>query len=63
MQNPYAQEAEKPTILLKDYVHKWMTTYKMHKLKPTSLTTYEKWLNAHILPAFGERSIASIIFG
>ena len=60
MQNPYAQEAEKPTILLKDYVHKWMTTYKMHKLKPTTLTTYEKWLNAHILPVFGERSIASI---
>ena len=60
MPNPFAQGAEKPSVLLKDYVHKWLTTYKQHKLKPTSLTTYEKWLNAHILPAFGERSIASI---
>ncbi|MBR3873008.1 MAG: site-specific integrase [Clostridia bacterium] len=60
MPNPFAQGAEKPSVLLKDYVHKWLTTYKQHKLKPTSLTTYEKWLNSHILPAFGERSIASI---
>lgn len=58
--HPQVLETTKPSVLLKDYVHKWMTTYKMHKLKPTSLTTYEKWLNAHILPAFGECSIASI---
>ena len=39
MPNPFAQGAEKPSVLLKDYVHKWLTTYKQHKLKPTSLTT------------------------
>ena len=60
MQNSQGQQPQKSSVLLKNYVHKWMTTYKMHKLKPTSLATYEKWLNAHILPAFGERSIASI---
>lgn len=60
MQNPQGRQPQKTSVLLKDYVHKWLTTYKMHKLKPTSLATYEKWLNAHILPAFGERSITSI---
>lgn len=60
MQNTREQQPQRSSVLLKDYVHKWMTTYKVHKLKPTSITTYEKWLNAHILPAFGERSIISI---
>lgn len=41
MQNHQVREKKPPAILLKDYVHKWMTTYKQHKLKPTSLTTYE----------------------
>jgi len=60
MENPFSVVPQKASITLKDYVDKWMTTYKMPKLKPTSLTTYEKWLNAHILPVFGKRSVDSI---
>lgn len=47
-------------FVLEVYTARWLTTYKRHKLKPTSLSTYEKSLNAHLLPAFGERAIASI---
>lgn len=57
MQNPQGRQPQKTSVLLKNYVHKWMTTYKMHKLKPTSLATCKKWLNAHILPVFGECSV------
>ena len=39
---------------------KWMNVYKANKLKPSTITTYQKHLNAHVLPAFGRREIASI---
>lgn len=60
MNQPHSAETPKTSITLKDYVHTWMSAYKKHKLKHSTFATYEKWLNAHILPAFGERSIASI---
>ena len=37
-----------------------MNVYKANKLKPSTIETYKKHLRAHVLPAFGQREIASI---
>lgn len=47
-------------VRVADYVEKWMNVYKANKLKPSTIDTYKKHLRAHILPAFGQREIASI---
>ncbi len=48
------------SVTLEEYVEKWMNVYKVNKLKPSTLATYKKHLRAHVLPAFGDRELASI---
>ncbi len=50
----------KPKITFKEYADKWLDVYKLGKLKPSTIATYRKHLCAHVLPAFGNREIASI---
>ena len=59
MDKPH-EEPHKPSITFAAYVEKWMTVYKAGKLKPSTIATYKKHLHAHVLPAFGQREIASI---
>lgn len=44
----------------KAYAEKWFETYKKPTLKPTTLKAYSVTLNAHLYPAFGEKSITEI---
>ena len=53
-------EPPKESITMAEYVDKWMNVYKANKLKPSTMATYKKHLNAHVLSAFGSRPIASI---
>ena len=53
-------EPPKHSITFAAYVEKWMNVYKANKLKPSTIETYKKHLRAHVLPAFGQRELASI---
>ena len=59
MDTPH-EEPHKHSITFAVYVEKWITIYKTGRLKPSTIATYKKHLHAHVLPAFGEREIASI---
>lgn len=59
MDHPQA-DLPKSTITFREYADRWMNVYKVGKLKPSTIATYKKHLCAHVLPAFGEREIASI---
>ena len=48
------------SVTLAEYTDKWMNLYKANQLKPSTLATYKKHLHAHVLPAFGDRELASI---
>ena len=56
---PYIEPPQR-SITFAAYVEKWLNVYKANKLKPSTIATYKKHLNAHVLPAFGQREIASI---
>jgi len=43
-----------------EYVENWMTLYKVHTLKPTTLRGYRTMLTAHLLDAFGDMKLRDI---
>ena len=49
---------EIPTF--ESYALSWLKTYKVRKLKPTTLHGYNVMLNAHLIPAFGSLKISEI---
>lgn len=54
---------EKPGITFREYVDNWMDTYKVGKVKPTTLSGYKTMLNSHLYPAFGDVEFKSITTG
>lgn len=54
-------EAKKPKLTnFHKYVENWLTTYKVQKLKPTTLSGYRSMLRTHLYPAFGKHGIEEI---
>lgn len=47
-------------MLFKPYVESWMQTYKVQKLKPTTLSGYKSYLNQHLYPAFENKALEDI---
>lgn len=47
-------------ITFAEYADDWMKLYKENKVKPSTIATYRKYLQAHILPSLGSHSIGSI---
>ena len=43
-----------------EYVENWMTLYKVHTLKPTTLRGYRTMLTAHLLDTFGDMKLRDI---
>ena len=50
--------AEIPTFRV--YAEDWLSTYKVDKIKPTTLKGYRVMLNAHLIPAWGDTPINQI---
>lgn len=53
-----APSIEIPTF--KEYAEMWLTTYKVGRIKPTTLGGYRTILEAHLYPAFGDALISEI---
>lgn len=43
-----------------EYAENWLETYKIGTIKPTTLSGYRTYLNAHLYPAFGNVPLNSI---
>ena len=54
------EKSQSEQKLLVQYVEEWMNLYKQHALKRTTLSMYRSMLSVHILPVFGDRTIADI---
>lgn len=47
-------------LLLKDFLHKWLTTFKVHEVCSRTMELYYSSERLHIVPAFGYVSIAAL---
>lgn len=47
-------------LLLKDFLHKWLTTFKVHEVCSRTMELYYSSERLHIVPAFGHISIAAL---
>ncbi len=47
-------------LLLKDFLHKWLTTFKVHEVCSRTMELYYSSERLHIVPAFGHVSIATL---
>lgn len=47
-------------IKFREYAERWLTTYKIKALKPTTLSGYRSMLRSHFYPAFGDRIFCQI---
>lgn len=52
------QQQAKETPTFKAYAQDWLRLYKKNSRKINTVATYEKWLNAHIYNALGEKHLA-----
>jgi len=59
-------EADKSTnplsedLLLKDFLHKWLTTFKVHEVCSRTMELYYSSERLHIVPAFGHIPLAAL---
>lgn len=58
---PMVLSQSKPTCpTFREYVEKWLQTYKAQNLKPTTMSGYRSSLSVHLYPTFGDRLLDSI---
>ena len=60
MDRPTGPEIAKDEPSFSEYVENWMTLYKVHTLKPTTLRGYRTMLTAHLLDTFGNMKLRDI---
>lgn len=60
MDKPVAPDIAKDEPSFGEYVENWMTLYKVHTLKPTTLRGYRTMLTAHLLDMFGDMELRDI---
>lgn len=57
------QEEKHSQITFREYTQNWMKSYKIDKVKPTTVAGYNTMLNSHFYPAFGDTIFQSITTG